>query len=157
MKKIYSITQRRYTTRLKKHIGWPELIGLVDIFFICMLCFVFSTSKVRISGISVNIPQTTSPNFADVHKNVISVTKDNANQYTLYFKDKKLDLNKLDKELSDLHSQGRNAASVILLADKNIPYEFLTQIMSKTAAAKVTCFLALMPSHEKEATLFDNN
>jgi biopolymer transport protein ExbD len=157
MKKDYSIAQRRYATRLKKHTGWPELIGLVDIFFIFMFCFVFYTNTVRISGISVNIPQTTAPNFADVHKNVISVTATKNNEYTIYFKDKRLDLNKLDKELSDLHSQSGPSASVILRADKNIPYEFLTQIMSKTAAAKVTCFLALMPAREKEATYFDKN
>ena len=93
MKNNISITNRRYTTKLKKRTGWPELIGLVDIFFICMLCFVFSTSFVRISGISVNLPQIKAPNIADVNKYVISVTSsDKNNEYTIYFRDIKLDL-----------------------------------------------------------------
>lgn len=157
MKNNISITHRRYTTKLKKRTGWPELIGLVDIFFICMLCFVFSTSFVRISGISVNLPQIKAPNIADVNKYVISVTSsDKSNEYTIYFRDIKLDLKTLEEKLFELHTQAGNTTSVILRADKNVPYEFLSKIMSLTEAAKVSCFLAVMPSNDQEATLFDN-
>ncbi len=73
MKLEREIGKRRYRTRLTPHCGWPELTALVDILFIALLFFVLSSSFVRVSGISVELPRVKAPNIADLERFIISV------------------------------------------------------------------------------------
>ncbi|UKI33820.1 MAG: hypothetical protein L6W00_10595 [Lentisphaeria bacterium] len=68
------IGRRRYRTRLKPLSGWPEVIALVDIFFLALIFFFLSGSFVRVSGISVELPRVRPSNIADMEKFVVTIT-----------------------------------------------------------------------------------
>lgn len=150
--------RRRYRTRLRFHSGWPELTALVDILFLALLFFVLSISFVRVSGISVALPRVNAQNTAALERFVISLTPpepDGGLRGDIYFRDKLVSINGLREQLSLLHDRSKRA-SVIIRADRNVPFEAVAEVMAIAEAAQLPSFIAVMPPGEKLSAPFEN-
>lgn len=138
--------ERRYRTRLKYYSGWPEVTALVDIFFLSLLFFSLTSNIVRVSAIKVALPQMDTRTRAALERFVISLapaTGDSDAKMSIYFRDKPCkDLTDLFEQLSKLHRVSPNA-SVIIRADRSIPFEEVVRVMNGAKNAKLPCFVAV--------------
>ena len=139
--------QRRYRTRLKYRSGWPELTALVDILFLSLLFFALASNFVRVSGIDIALPQVNTRTTAALQRFVISVAPSDAEGdqgVRIYFREKRCkDIDELRQELSVLHDSSPRRASVIIRADRSVPFEEVAKVMDAAKKAQLTCFIAV--------------
>lgn len=143
--------ERRYRPRLEYRSGWPELTALVDILFLAMLFFVLASSYVRVSGVSVSLPRVKAQNTAALKRFVVSLTPPESGSGaggSIYFRDKLMSTEELRNELSQLHDREKDA-TIIIRADRNVPFEKVAEVMSIIEAAQLPSFLAVTPPAEK--------
>ena len=137
--------ERRYRTRLKYYSGWPELTALVDILFLALLFFVLASSFVRVSGVRVSLPQVKARNTAALERFVVSLTppENGGNPGgNIYFRDKLCSVNELREELSLLHDRAKRA-TIIIRADRDVPFERVAEVMAIIEAAQLPSFVAV--------------
>lgn len=149
------IGRRRYRTRLKPLSGWPEVIALVDIFFLALIFFFLSGSFVRVSGISVELPRVRPSNIADMEKFVVTITPPASagGECLLYFNDQPVTPELLKQRFGEVRGRSQTA-SVIIRADQRVSFEMVTEVMAMAEAAKLSSFLAVMPPSERQETVF---
>ena len=139
--------QRRYRTRLKYRSGWPELTALVDIFFLSLLFFALSSNFVRVSGIDIALPQVSSRTTAALQRFVISIAPSDVEGdpgIRIYFREKRCrDIEELRQELSLLHDSSPRRASVIIRADRSVPFDEVAKVMDAAKKAQLACFIAV--------------
>ena len=148
--------QRRYRTRLKYRTGWPELTALVDIFFLLLLFLALTRNFTRVSGIEIALPRINTRTTASLERFVISLAPaapGSGAGMSIYFREKRYNnLGELRQELSDLHADSPRS-SVIIRADRNIPFEEVAKVMDAAKKAEVACFIAVdVPPEEPSAT-----
>ena len=151
-----NITRRRYVTRLKPKTGWPELTALIDVLFLVLLFFALSSSFIRISGIGVELPKVQAPNVADVERFVVTVTAPDApdKPCLVYFQDKLMSIDMLKQHFFKLNDNSAKA-SIIICADRRVPFDVVSQIMAFAESAKISSFIALAPPDVKKETRFE--
>ncbi len=149
------IGRRRYRTRLKPLSGWPEVIALVDIFFLALIFFFLSGSFVRVSGISVELPRVRPSNIADMEKFVVTITPPASagGECLLYFNDQPVTPELLKQRFGEVRGRSQTA-SVIIRADQRVSFETVAEVMAMAEAAKLSSFLAVMPPSERQETVF---
>ena len=109
---------RRYTSKVRMYTGWPPMIALVDIFFLLLWFCVQFSSSVRLAGIQVELPQVKAPSIAVIDQYVISIMPSgNGGKYRIFFKNQEVDLEGLQRMLSDLSAN--SAPMVAILADRH--------------------------------------
>jgi len=148
--------RRRYAPTLKPKAGWPELTALIDVLFLILLFFALSGSFVRVSGIGVELPRIQAPNIADVERLVVTVSPPDAHGKTcqIFFQDKLVTLEMLRQNFFRLNdSSGR--PSIIICADRRVPFETVARIMASAEEAKIPSFIALAPPDAKRETRFE--
>ena len=147
---------RRYCTRLKAKHGWPELTALVDIFFLALLFFVLSSSFVRVSGISVDLPRLKVSNMAALERYVVTITPPDKQNITgqIYFRDRLVDYDGLRQEFSSLHDRSKRV-SVIIRADKSVPFSQVAAVMAIAEDSRISCFIAVAPPTVKNVAGFE--
>jgi biopolymer transport protein ExbD len=147
---------RRYRTRLRSFTGWPEMTALIDILFLTLLFFILSSSFVRVSGISVELPRLDAVDFAVLERCVVTITApDNVNTGgEIFFGDKKLSEDTLPGELSLFKDNFKNA-SVIIRADYRVPFDTVAKVMEIAESAQMPCFIAVMPENNKDVAGFE--
>lgn len=147
---------RRYKSRLKPKTGWPELTALIDVLFLALLFFALSGSFVRISGIGVELPRIQAPNVADVERLVVTVSPPDVpgKPCQVYFQDKLMTLDVLKEQFFKLNDSSRQA-SIIICADRRVPFETVARIMAFAESAKISSFIALAPPDAKRETRFE--
>ena len=150
------IGQRRYAPSLKPKTGWPELTALIDVLFLILLFFALSGSFVRISGIGVELPRIQAPSVADVERLVVTVSPPEApgKPCQVYFQDKLMSVEMLQQHFFKLNDTS-NRASIIICADRRVPFETVARIMAFAEAAKISSFIALAPPDVKRETRFE--
>ena len=149
--------ERRYRTRLKYRNGWPELTALVDILFLSMLFFVPASLFVKVSGVSVSLPRVRAQNTAALARFVITLTPPNpggGQRGNIYFRDKLVDVNRLREELSILHDNAPRA-SVIIRADRNVPFEMVAEVMAIAESAQLPSFIAVAPPDRSQSDTYE--
>ena len=146
---------RRYRTRLKLYHGFPAATALLDIFFLVLLFVVFASSFVRVSGVSVALPQVKSPAMMErlERRMVVSLKPaENGGGIRMYFRDRPVDMKKLQEEL------GKSAKTVIIIrADREVPFENVAEVMTTAAKSNLRSFIAVMPGKDEESTQFEKN
>lgn len=150
----HDLGRRRYASRLKCRSGWPEVTALVDILFLAMLFFVLASSFVRVSGVRVSLPQVKARNTAALERFVVSLTPPEAGGNpggNIYFRDKLCNIDELRKELSLLHDRSKQA-TIIIRADRNVPFERVAEVMAITEAAQLPSFVAVTQPEETLST-----
>ena len=147
--------ERRYRTRLKCYSGWPELTALADILFLALLFFALTSSFVRVSGIAVSLPTMNTRTTAALERFVISLAPDaeGGSGMKIYFMEKRCrDIDELRRQLSELYERAPRG-SVIIRADRSIPFEEVAKVMDAAKNANLACFIAVeVPKAEPSAT-----
>jgi biopolymer transport protein ExbD len=139
--------QRRYRTRLKYRSGWPELTALVDILFLALLFFALTSNFVRVSGIDIALPQVNTRTTAALERFVISLaisdSEGDPGGVRIYFREKRCrGIDELRQELSELYDSSPRA-SVIIRADRSVPFEEVAKVMDAAKKAQLACFIAV--------------
>ncbi len=149
------IGKRRYRTRLTPRSGWPELTVVIDVLFLALIFFFLSNSFVRVSGISVALPQVSASNVVDMEKFIVTIVppQHHGGSCLLYFNEQPVTTELLKQRLGELRGRARSA-SVIIRADRAVPFETVTEVMSLAAAARLASFIAVAPPSEKPETVF---
>ena len=148
--------ERRYRTRLKYHGGWPELIALTDILFLSLLFFALTSNSVRVSGINVALPRMNTRTVSALERFVISlappVPGSDAKMDIHFLERRCRNIDELRQQLSQLHERSRRA-SVIIRADRSIPFEEVVKVMDAAKNAQLSCFIAVeVPGEAPSAT-----
>lgn len=150
---------RRYRTRLRHRSGWPELTALLDILFLSLLFFVISSRSVRVSGIRIDLPQMNTRTTAALERFVISLAPDREGgeaKMKIYFQENSCrDINDLYQQLSNLHRNSPRHASVIIRADRSIPFEEVAKVMDAARKAQLNCFVAVEVPREEPAAAYE--
>ena len=149
--------QRRYRTRLKYCSGWPELTALVDILFLSLLFFVIASSFVRLSGIKVELPKVDTLSTAALNRYVVSlIPAAEGTGVEIYFREKRCgNLGELQQELAELRRRGDDV-TVIIRADRKVPFEEVARVMDAAKTEKIACFIAVrVPEEEMISTPFE--
>ena len=150
----FKFSERRYKTRLKYLSGLPELTALVDLFFLSLLIFVLARNFERFSGISVDLPRITPRTTVPLELFVVSLTPSDAesgSKVRIYYRDRYCE--KFDDLLDKLNEQHKKSprSSVIIRADRTIPFEEVARVMDAAKNAGLACFIALeAPKPEAE-------
>ena len=138
--------QRRYRTRLKYFKNWPESTALLDVLFLALLFFALTGSFIRIPGIGVELPRLEAPEVADLERFIVSITPpaqpDMECHY--YFKDKLVTLDELKHEFFRI-ADDTARRSVVICADRRVPFDTVTRVMAAAESAKLPSFIAVMP------------
>ena len=148
--------ERRYRTRLKYYTGWPDLIALLDILFLSLLFFALTSNSVRVSGINVALPRINTRTVSALERFVISLAppaSESDGKMSIYFLEKRCrNIDELRQQLSQLHEKSKRA-SVIIRADRSIPFEEVLKVMDAAKNAQLTCFIAVeVPEEAPSAT-----
>lgn len=148
--------QRRYRTRLKYRTGWPELTALVDTFFLLLLFLALTSNFTRVSGIAIALPRINTRTTQLLERFVVSLVPaapGDGYAVRIYFREKRCkDLDELCQELSTLHNSSVRG-SVIIRADRNIPFEEVAKVMDAAKHAQLNCFIAVdVPAEKPSAT-----
>jgi len=151
-----SFGERRYRTRLKYFSGWAELTALLDILFLSLLFFALTGNSVQVSGINVDLPQINTRTVAALERFVISLAPPPPGSdegMSIYFREKRCrNIDELRQQLSQLHERSKRA-SVIIRADRSIPFDEVVKVMDAAKNAQLSCFIAVeVPGEAPSAT-----
>lgn len=140
------VKRRRYRTRLKYFSKWPELTALIDVLFITLLFFSLTCSFIRIPGVGVELPRLAAPEVVELERFVVSITPPSRNDGSckFYFKDQEMTLDGLKQAFHDI-PEGSSKRSIVICADRRVPFDTVAQVMATAEAAKLPSFIAVMP------------
>ena len=148
--------ERRYRTRLKYRTGWPEITALVDVLFLSMLFVSLTSSFTRVSGIAVDLPRMNTRTTAALERFVISLAPaapGSDARMSIYFREKRCkDIDELSLRLGEIKGKLLKP-SVIIRADRGIPFEEVAKVMEAAKNAGLNCFIEVdVPQEEPSAT-----
>ena len=131
---------RRIRPRLKPIHGAPDLIPLINVFFLLLFFFMVGSSFVQVSGIPVNLPEVSSVSHSSVKKYIITLDQDNR----IYFNDAVMEnLEQLKgKLLADIpHHTGEERSAVVLRVDRASNFETISRIMAMAEELHLNMFI----------------
>jgi len=106
----------------------PELFNLIPLINVLFLALAFATlsqSFILQPGLSVVLPVSSFALTPQRHPQIVSITA--GALPTMYFQDKKVELRELETLLSDPKIKDR---SLIIRADRAVPYELVSNVMN---------------------------
>ena len=106
----------------------PELFNLIPLINVLFLALAFATlgnSFVVQPGLSIVLPVSSFVLSQQRHPQIVSITA--GALPTLYFQDKKVELSDLEERLSRSEVKDR---SLIIRADRAVPYELVSAVMN---------------------------
>lgn len=144
---------RRIHLRLKPLSGMPPMIAVVDIFFLTLFFFMLSSSFVQVSGIKVDLPRAATTVTADIEKFIVTIAW-SAEGPQLFFNDRPVTHEKLREDLAKISGVSRSAM-IVIRADRRIPFEPVSEIMTMAEKAQLASFIAVMPSRNDREAVFN--
>ncbi len=142
------------TGRRAYFVGWPNMTALIDVMFLMLIFFMISSSFVQLSGIKVDLPKVGTTNTLDVEKFVLTVVELDKH-WEIYFNDQVIgDWDKLREKLADISSVS-STGTVIVRADRKVPFAILSKIMVLAEQSDLSVFLATLPTKQKAAATFN--
>ena len=106
----------------------PELFNLipvVNVLFLTLAFFVLSNSFILQPGLAITLPVSSFTLNAQRHPQIVSITA--GALPTLYFRDKKVELDELDRMLAE---PGVKDRTLVIRADRQTPYELVSNVMN---------------------------
>ena len=106
----------------------PELFNLipvVNVLFLSLAFFVLSNSFILQPGLAITLPVSSFTLNAQRHPQIVSITA--GALPTLYFRDKKVELDELDRMLAE---PGVKDRTLVIRADRQTPYELVSNVMN---------------------------
>ena len=106
----------------------PELFNLIPLINVLFLVLAFATlgqNFIVQPGLSVVLPVSSFALSPERHPQIVSITGDALP--TMYFRDKKVEIQELEALLSDPKIKDR---SLIIRADRAVPYDLVSNVMN---------------------------
>lgn len=150
------IQRRRYRSRLKPFSSWPEMTAMLDVLFLALLFFALTGSFIRIPGIGVELPRLAAPEVAELERFAVSITPppQDGMSCQFYFKDKLVTLEELKHEFFRISANSARR-SIVICADRRVPFDTVTQVMAVAESAKLPSFIAVMPPADRSAVIIE--
>jgi biopolymer transport protein ExbD len=114
-----------------------NIIPLVNVMFLLLIFFALSSTFVLQPGISVALPYSTFTLAPQRNPQIVSVTA--APVPAIFYHDQKMTSGEFAKNLADNPAKNR---TLIIKADKSVPYDFVMQIMNTGLQAGFSVVLA---------------
>lgn len=125
----------RIKTNLRHRSSLTDFTPFISVFFLLVFFFMFSSSFIQISGISVDLPPGNTKMY-DVKKMVVTVTADNK----IYFDDAELDnVSEFKNRLGSMKSLEQG--TLLLRADAKASYGKVAEIMAVAEELNVNVIL----------------
>ena len=144
---------RRIQLRCKPLSGMPPMIAVIDIFFLTLFFFMLSSSFVQVSGIKVDLPQAETTVSADIEKFIVTSAW-SAEGPKLFFNDRPVTHEELKEDLARVSGISRSAM-IVIRADRRIPFEPVSEIMTMAEKAHLASFIAVMPRRNDREAVFN--
>ncbi|MDD5697059.1 MAG: biopolymer transporter ExbD [Victivallaceae bacterium] len=144
---------RSFKSRLTPLSGRPDLTPMVDVLFLLLIFFMIGSSFVQVSGVKVNLPQTATTKNLGIEKSVITLAH-GENKYLIYFNEKEVTWEQLKQRLAEVRNFSASG-TVIIRADRLIPFGVVAKLMALAENANVAAIIATTPQQQQEETEFD--
>ena len=146
--------RRRYSSRLKPSRGFPTAMAWVDLFFLLLLFIIMASSVVKISGVKIDLPQT-SP-VAEVYPGmvqyIVTLTAGSADNPggKIVYQDKECPIEELRAQFNNIRNPGDQ--TIIIRADKAVAFERVNEIVfaAKEEGIKTAVFAVEVPDNKPE-------
>ena len=102
-----------------------NLIPLINVLFLTMAFFVLGNTFIMQPGLAITLPVSSFTLSPQRNPQIVSITS--GALPTLYFHDKKVELDELDRQLAE---PGVKDRALIIRADRQTPYELVSQVMN---------------------------
>ena len=105
------------------------------IFFLTLFFFMLSSSFVQVSGIKVDLPRAEATISADIEKFIVTIAW-SAEGPRLFFNDRPVTHEQLKEDLAQISGVSRSAM-IVIRADRRIPFEPVSEIMTMAEKAQL--------------------
>ncbi len=121
-----------YDNNDNRFMSQINVTPLVDVMLVLLIIFMV-TAPMMIQGVTVNLPQTTSKYLKnDKDPLIISINKNKK----IFLENHRIKLNRLELKIKKIF-ENRDEKGILLRADKEVPYGFVIQVMSKIKGAGI--------------------
>lgn len=142
-----------FKTRLIQLSGRPDLTPMVDVLFLLLIFFMIGSSFVQVSGVKVDLPKTAVTKNLGIEKFVITLAR-GENKNLIYFNEKEISWKQLKQRLAEVRNFSASG-TVIIRADRLIPFGVVARLMALAENANVAAIIATTPQQKQEETEFD--
>jgi len=151
MKRLtYSRSFKPTVTQLS---GRPDLTPMVDVLFLLLIFFMIGSSFVQVGGVKVNLPNTATTKNYGIEKSVITLARAE-DKNLIYFNEKEVSWEQLKRRLADVKNFSESG-TVIIRADRLIPFGIVARLMALAENANVAAIVATTPEQKQKETEFD--
>ncbi|MDD5727305.1 MAG: biopolymer transporter ExbD [Victivallales bacterium] len=133
--------------------GRPDLTPMVDVLFLLLIFFMIGSSFVQVSGIKVDLPSTVTTKNLGIEKFVIKLAR-GENRNLIYFNEKEVSWEQLKQRLAEVRNFS-SSGTVIICADRLIPFGVVARLMALAENANVAAIIATTPQQKQQETEFD--
>jgi biopolymer transport protein ExbD len=144
---------RIFKTKLATLSGRPDLTPMVDVLFLLLIFFMLGSSFVQVSGVKVNLPQTKTTKNLGIEKSVITLAR-GEKKSLIYFNEKKVSWEQLKQRLAEVRNLSASG-TVIVRADRLIPFGIVAKLMALAENANVAVIVATARERKQQETEFD--
>ena len=144
---------RSFKPRLRQLSGRPDLTPMVDVLFLLLIFFMIGSSFVQVSGVKVNLPQTATTKNLGIERSVITLAR-GENKNLIYFNEKEVSWEQLKQRLAEVRNLSASG-TVIIRADRLIPFGVVAKLMALAENANVSVIVATTPQQKQQETEFD--
>ena len=144
---------RIFKTKLSTLSGRPDLTPMVDVLFLLLIFFMLGSSFVQVSGVKVNLPQVTTTKNLGIEKFVISLAR-GEKKSLIYFNEKEVSWEQLKQRLAEVRNLSASG-TVIVRADRLIPFGIVARLMALAENANVAVIVATVREQKQQETEFD--
>ena len=130
----------KLTRTLKIHPALFNVVPLINVIFLVVVFFALSSRFVLQPGMAINLPVSAFTLGPQRDAKIVSVTA--APVPSIYFRDRKVTLDELRRQLAETRSKER---SLILKADRGTPYDLVIQITNEGLKLGYSVILATSP------------
>lgn len=129
--------------------GRPDLTPLIDVLFLVLIFVMLSSSFVKISGITADLPEVVADRSQSVERFVVSIDRHS----NVYFRGHAIDWKGLKENLVDV-SSATDHAMIILRSDSKAPFGIVAKVMALAEEAGLSVFVATVAPEEKKSDIY---
>ena len=144
---------RSFKPTLTQLSGRPDLTPMVDVLFLLLIFFMIGSSFVQVGGVKVDVPKTATSKNYGIEKSIITLAR-GENKSLIYFNEKEVTWEQLKQRLAEVKNFSASG-TVIIRADRLIPFGIVARLMALAENANVAAIVATTPEQKQKETEFD--
>ena len=144
---------RSFKPTLIQLSGRPDLTPMVDVLFLLLIFFMIGSSFVQVKGVKVNLPQAATTRSLSIEKYVVTLAR-GENKDLIYYNEKEVSWDQLKQHLAEIRNFSASG-TVIIRADRLIPFGVVAKLMALAENANVAAIVATTPEQKQKETEFD--